>query len=381
MPIRDSDQGDAMARVAASGLETSLSALRHTLSTLQAAGAGHAQRCSLIAEKLDHARQSLETVQAEGRSLRLMHKMLAELDAVRKLLEGGTQRSVPILEEICKRYMLPNQPIHSRVAKALAEVVNVAEAKHEGEFRAWARSAGELLFAGARALALAPPGGLSEGIDGLEKERMAMDQANALFASAERIDGLRAAIRTRAHDEEADAVATSGVVIKCHTLFHADVAARVIADLQTACRLAAHATSASPADAAILLEAMAEASSTSAKAVRCVASVFGLVQAPPASAAATAGTVSLEGIQQMATDSDALLASLRALPSAEDSARGAALRGLGSETSELMRRQLEASDQLVVAAQTVRGRRILSILGEAGERLAAAARTQAVQQE
>ena len=61
------------------------------------------------------------------------------------------------------------------------------------------------------------------------------------------------------------------------------------------------------------------------------------------------------------------------MQTAEGAERPNALRQLAAAMSELLKRELDAAAALVAAADGPRGRRTLSMLGEAGERLAATA--------
>lgn len=213
--------------------------------------------------------------------------------------------------------------------------------------------------------------GLSAGLDGLEKPRASLERAMAMRATAERVDALQERLRAAARgaaasptDDERSAASRTASLL--HALLLADCAERTKADLQMACRLAAHATAQADGDGA-LLEAVAEAAAAAAKAARAVASAFTLLP-PPEQSDADAGAV-----HEMASATDALLGRLRGLPSVMDAERCAALQELGRQSSALLHRQLDAAATLADAGQSTRGRRALSMLGEAGERLAASA--------
>ena len=390
MPPEDIEQ-------ALSALIQSSQRMRTTIADLHAAGADHATRCTAVASRLDGARVALKVVRDDGESLRTTHKLCAELDGVGQLIGGGALRKcIPMLEDIARRTFNSGDdgsaPASSRAAAAFSSVVHALATALEAEWHAWTRSGCEALFHGARALALAPPGGLSAGIDGLDAARSALEQANAHLSDAERADELLAlTARTSAAETPSGTppTARNEMASKCHAIFHADVASRLTAELQTACRLAAHATSTGTAEAAVLLEAVAEAAATSAKASRSVASVFGLLPPSPPpheggpDAAEAAGSAEATAqadtalTHELATATDTLLAQLRALPPPTDAGRASALGALGTGACDLLRRELDISAKLISAAQGTRGRRALSVLGEAGERLAAAALTQA----
>ena len=76
--------------------------------------------------------------------------------------------------------------------------------------------------------------------------------------------------------------------------------------------------------------------------------------------------------QELAESADALLALLAMVPPNPEAGRPARLRAVATGISELLKRQLASAGVLVGAAESARGRRALAMLGEGGERLAAA---------
>ena len=363
-------------------LSASSARLFQTLTDLQDKTSQTATRSTAVAKRLSAARSTLITISAEGEALRTTHEILAELDAVRTVLGGGgtasLRRCIPMLEGVRQR---SGEAASARASAELASVLQALCSAFEAECQAWTRSGGEVLFHGARALALAPPGGLSAGVDGLERERAALSEARELLVSAERIDALSLACSSAAGsgtakrgDQGDDAHSSSSLVATCHALFRADADARVTAELQAANRLAAHATSAGSSDESdALLQAVAEAAATAARAARAIASLYGLLPSPddPSVPVDSGGSAEAASASEFATATDAILAKLRSAP--KDGGRPAALKAIGVDACELLRRELEASHRLVAAAHSIRGRRALGVLGEAGERLAEAA--------
>ena len=359
----------------------------------------HATRCVAAADALASARLDLRRARRENESARRTERLLGELEGARKLLDGGEtslRRCVAALEQVAQQ-TLPGGELPmtegggegggdggGEVAseRAFAELVETSDALAsalEREWRAWLSSGVDTLWQGARALALAPPSSHSSGPDGLDRQRGCLELARAQLETAGRVDGLLARLRAA---QPAEAV-TAAWTYTCHELLRSDVASRCSSELQVACRLAAHATKADDADGGgELLEAVAEAAAACAKAARAVVSVFTLLPPPATPAAAPAAEPPAEPtadslVQETASATDALLSRLRALPAPSDGKRGAALRALAAETSALLQRELAAATTLVAAAQSTKGRRALSLLGEAGERLAAAALAQA----
>lgn len=395
-------------------LQDSSARLRSSLLSIREASDVHAVRCSAVESRLDRAWSSLSKVREEGEALRSEAKLLQDIESVRKLLDGGALRRCVIqLEDVSRRAFAQQQKARSssrsRSQEAVTEMVSTVARALEDEWRAWTLAGGDALFQGARALALAPPGPSPAGgglpsaaaADGLERERVALEEANTHLMDAERIDAIAVVAGVKAHASAEPLVAT------CHALFREHCASRLASELRTAVRLV------DSAENSTVLEAVAEASSTASKAVRSIASVFGLLPPPPAAqskavdgsppsspspavredgaaaeepptpgirrGAAEAAAIVAEAAEakELAGFTDGLLAMLRALPPPADKGRPAKLKALGGEASETLRRVHEASPQLISAAHSTRGRRALSVLAEAGERLASAASAQA----
>ena len=254
--------------------------LHATVAALSDELSGYATRGLAVLEKLESAR---EAVRMEGESLReamAASKLQGELEGVRKLLESGgsdaaLRRALPMLEDIARRVEHGEGSV-SEAAAAFAEQVEACGCVLDKTWRSWLGSPAEVLFRGARALALQPPNNLSEGLDGLDRERAALDQAKTILALAERVDLLRVS-------------ATS--LPRCHEALRSDCCERLSAELQVAIRLATTAHGA--ADSTAVLEAIAEAAATSARAVRSLASVFVLM--PPPAGATTAEVAGPDG--------------------------------------------------------------------------------------
>ena len=358
-------------------LLTTHESITTSLSTLRTAASIHATRSSAVADRLAAARGSLDTAKDTGKMVRLKQRFLSELDNAKSLLGGGEtalRRVIAILEGVAGATINPSHPALSELAEASTALADALDR----EWRAWlgSSSGAELLWQGARSLALAPPGGLSDGLDNLGRQRSSLELARSLWETAERIDKLL----SRLPEESGDSGEPTNVA-SCHALLQKECAQRCTADLQTANRLAAHATTIGTDDAdgsSVLLEAVAEAASAAAKAARAASAVFTLLP-PPEEVEDSKASSSL---QEMSTATDGLLTKLKSLPEAGEGGgssgtRGKELKTLGSETSALLRRQLDAAANLASAAQHAKGRRALSMLGEAGEKLAAAALAQA----
>jgi hypothetical protein len=366
-------------RVVLDALLCSQARITSRLSDLRGESEHHATRCTAVAQKLLRARCRLDTTREEGVKIRLENRLLGEINTARNLLHGGEpslRLSLTTLEAVATEVGVAGS---TTAASALSQTTDALASALDREWRAFfASDEADALWQGARALALAPPGGLSAGLDGLERPRASLEHATALRETAQRIDALLARVGAVGADS---ATGSARLAVQGHERQRADCAARVTADLQTACRLAAQATGAS-ADAAdgssVLLEAVSEAATAAAAAARAVASMFALL--PPLSAASAAatddGSVAAE-VQTMTTATDALLAQLRAVPAPGDAGRSNALHELAGKTGALLRTQLDAAPTLANAGQSTRGRRALSMLGEAGERLGSAAVAQA----
>ena len=266
-----------------------------------------------------------------------------------------------------------------------------------------------LLFAGARALALQPPGGLACGVDGLEGERAALHALRRLRSTARRLDALTPIVAPSTEPLQpppAAAAATThpatppappaALAARWRLRLHGGASARLGAMVQVAVQLAAHSAAAPDAPAA--RAALAEAAASAAQAARCAASVFALLEegALPHGGSGGGGGGGSEGgsadvggggLAEGGEEGDeAALAAARrlvehcsALLAALEECGGGggglnALRGVAGSAGGFYRELLAAQALLVSCGQTAAGRRQLSRLAEASERLEAAAR-------
>ena len=257
-----------------------------------------------------------------------------------------------------------------------------------------------LLFAGARALALQPPGGLACGVDGLEGERAALHALRRLRSAACRLDAL-APILAVAPEEvlqsprAAAAAATppatppapaGALAARWRLRLHAGASARLGAMVQVAVQLAAHSAAAPEPPAA--RAALAEAAASAAQAARCAASVFALLEegplphgggggGEPAEAGEEGDEAALAAARRLVDHCGALLAALEECGGGGGGGGGGglnALRAVAGSAGGFYRELLAAQALLVSCGQSAAGRRQLSRLAEASERLEAAAR-------
>ena len=410
-------------------LIASSSTLKATLHSLSSAGEAHATACAAVSQRLSRSLQQVKATQEEGTSLRVTLKLLEEMEKASKAVEGGKlERAVAVLEGAGQRtfdvgsgagHVDPHAlasaveqerrlAVSGRALDTLTRVVARAAKAMESEWRDWiAAGAGGTLFHGAHALALSDS-------TAKERERVALDEAKERLGLAHRIDGLVAlchagaaaaavgdaasggsALSELARTAAEAAASAETVVARCLSFHSADCAERLTQDLQKAGRVAG----AGSADTATLLEAAAEASSTAARAARSIASALSLLRAPSAPDAApppddtqpaedSAGDAAevSDAVLELSSDTDQLMAQLRDIPTptADDdgaaagaSGRAHALKALGSSMCALLDKELGLATSLVRAAHSAKGRRALAMLGEAGERFAAAAASQA----
>ena len=376
--------------------------LQVTIGDLRDEAATHAAATLAALQALHSARGTLAAEQSEGAELRQTHKLMSEIEAARALLErGAVEEAVRQLESVARCTFGQNsadadvssiaaavqaKPSSADTARKLAAQAAAADVATTGEWTAFLTAGAESLFHGARALTLAPPGGLSSGIDGLDGERAQLVRARGILARAERVEGLLELMRAHAKCDHDGAT----LVERLASSFRQFVQQRLTSELQVAQRLANYAAGGSAPDSSTLLEALAEASEKASKVVRSLGAVFGLLALPeptaapggasaqpPTSPTSAPPSEAVLATQELAGESDALLAQLSALPRPADPKRPTVLRGVGTATCELLGKQLEAASSLVGAAESARGRRALSMLGEGGERLAAAVRAQA----
>ena len=418
-------------------LTAASSRLSATLSTLHEEAATHATTSLAALEPWRRARGALAMSRKEGAVLRTTHGLVSELDLVRTELEAGVAdaalaKCISRLEHVARRTFGgaahgPNvsigsiaaavarndaRPVSGDASRQLAAQVVTAEASVTAAWTAFLSSDADVLFSGARSLTLAPPSGSASGVEG---PMAARERAQAILAMAASVDALLTLVRADT-DGQAElrrsaasfAITTGGALTlrqRCGERFRSYSHAKLASELQAANRLAAYAAGSSAQDAAALLEALTEATSKAAKVVRAIGALFGLVPLPEglpalvissvhgsvgsvgsgASSSAGSGAPTSPGphegvlstVQQLASDADAVLAELAAVPPPPDAGRLRALRGFSASTGGLLRRQLEEVAALVSAADSQRGRRALSILGEGGEQVAAAVLAQA----
>ena len=264
-----------------------------------------------------------------------------------------------------------------------------------------------LLFAGARALALQPPGGLACGVDGLEGERAALHALRRLRSTARRLDALTPIVAPSTEPLQpppAAAAATThpatppappaALAARWRLRLHGGASARLGAMVQVAVQLAAHSAAAPDAPAA--RAALAEAAASAAQAARCAASVFALLEegALPHGGGGGGGgegggggggleeggeegdEAALAAARRLVEHCSALLAALEECGGGNGGGGGGlqALRGVAGSAGGFYRELLAAQALLVSCGQTAAGRRQLSRLAEASERLEAAAR-------
>ena len=369
-------------------LAVSSEKMNATLATLREEVAKVAAESTSAADRLAAARRRLHSARNEGEQVRLTSRLLADLDAARHLLDGGESalgRGVVALEKAQTTLCTDGETTSDTVFAQLVETTDAAAAALEREWRAWLSSGFDTLWQGARALALAPPGGLASGLDGLDGTRATLELARAHLQSATRVDGLLDKLRASGATAAAPSVAAAkrgGWPLSLHEMLRTACVSKCTSNLQVACRLFAQAS----AEPEVFLEALAEAAAASAKAARAVASLYSMLPPPtpaeppvPVSdatdAAAPPPSPPPEAAiaNEMAAESDKLLGQIKELPPISDgSGRKKALRALGEDVSALLKRQLDAAPTLVAAAHSVRGRRGLSVLGEANERLSSA---------
>ena len=374
---------------AAESLASTSSALRSRADELCGAIAIHAERGRECSAVLQHAHSDRERLKTEGSTLRSEHRLLAEIESARRLLGSADlallARCLGMLENVARR-SFPDaaadasldalrslvegggRPLSATAFDGLRETAAELAADLEAAWRAWlGSSSAAALFQGARALALQPPGNLSAGLDGLETERRALDDAKGCLSSAERADALSALVGGGRAGQPGRALRA------CHRMLRDDAAARLTAELEVSVRLAAHALDDSAG--ASVLPALAEAAASAAKAARAVASLFGSLPPPSADeeAAADEAAAAAASVKELAGETDTLLAAMRKQAADADGPRAAALTRLGRDASALLRRQLDAAPAMARASMTLRGRRVVSILGEANEQLEQAA--------
>ena len=397
-------------------LSSSSDRLRARLQELHGEAVAHAGSSLSGLQELRATREALMAERRDGGALLTTHQLAGELQALQRVLDSsGAVASdllpaVSKLESVARRTYgvdasaahcvlmtalvdaVRRNEVHPVSATAVRQLRSVIAAADAAVGRTWtaflARSGAETLFHSARALTLAPPGEGADGL-GLDEERARLVEARALLNLADCVDQLLMLSRAPTgggHTGGGGGGSAPPLAHRCSMQFRAACTARLSSALQVAIRLATHGANAP--DEASVLDALAEATDKSAKAMRSLGSVFGLVPLQPpdapaptaaaggaATEAAPAGTPHDAAValsQELAESADALLALLAMVLPTPEAGRPARLRAVATGISELLKRQLASAGVLVGAAESARGRRALAMLGEGGERLAAA---------
>jgi exonuclease VII small subunit len=365
---------------ASNQLEESVAILHRGIET-------HASQGLEVLARLEAAQSSLSAARNDGAMLRKTVKVLSELEDASRVITGcqdipGLRRCVATVEEIGRRMLggEPTEPVSAAACDGFSERVAACSGRHAEMWRDWLEGSADILFRGARALALQPPGGLSEGLDGLGAERAALEEAKLMLSLSERISGLSELVdSTRQRTSASQPVgvpphqpATAmGFACQCYDAFRDNCSKRAVAEFQAAGRLAAGPRG---ADERAWLEALAEAAATASRASRALMAIFGLLPQRPSSNAFVEGAENATATgKELASATDALVGSLRDLPpSSSGAARVQAVRALASAMQAHLHTQIEAVPALVQAAQEhdSPARRVLSKLGEAQEKLA-----------
>ena len=178
---------------------------------------GHAAAGATALSRFEAAQQTLLTAREEGAGLRATHRVRTDLEGVQRILEIGGEtalhRCLLLMEAVAWRVFGRAQPddatmsdllnaartrevspVSRAALEAISAQVGVVDSALEQTWRAWLESGGSILYQGARALTLAPPGDLANGLDGLSAEREALEEARQGFDVADRIDALFAVI-------------------------------------------------------------------------------------------------------------------------------------------------------------------------------------------
>lgn len=391
-------------------LSSSSDRLRAKLQELHGEAVAHAGSSLSGLQELRATREALMAERRDGGALLTTHQLAGELQALQRVLDSSGAVASDLLPAVSKLESVARRtygvdaaaahsvlmtalvdavrrnevhPVSATAVRQLRSVITAADAAVGRTWTAFLASGAETLFHSARALTLAPPGEGAEGL-GLDDERARLVEARALLNIADCVDQLL--MLSRAPTGGGGGGSAPPLAHRCSMQFRSACTARLSSALQVAIRLAAHGASAP--DEASVLDALAEATDKSAKAMRSLGSVFGLVPLQPpdapaptaaaggaATEAAPAGTPHDAAValsQELAEGADALLALLAIVPPTPEAGRPARLRAVATGISELLKRQLASAGVLVGAAESARGRRALAMLGEGGERLAAA---------
>lgn len=395
-------------------LSSSSDRLRARLQELHGEAVAHAGSSLSGLQELRATREALMAERRDGGALLTTHQLAGELQALQRVLDSSGAVASDLLPAVSKLESVARRtygvdasahsvlmtalvdavrrnevhPVSATAVRQLRSVIAAADAAVGRTWTAFLASGAETLFHSARALTLAPPGEGADGL-GLDEERARLVEARALLNIADCVDQLLMLSRAPTgggYTGGGGGGSALPLAHRCSMQFRAACTARLSSALQVAIRLATHGANAP--DEASVLDALAEATDKSAKAMRSLGSVFGLVPLQPpdapaptaaaggaATEAAPAGTPHDAAValsQELAESADALLALLAMVPPNPEAGRPARLRAVATGISELLKRQLASAGVLVGAAESARGRRALAMLGEGGERLAAA---------
>lgn len=396
-------------------LSSSSDRLRARLQELHGEAVAHAGSSLSGLQELRATREALMAERRDGGALLTTHQLAGELQALQRVLDSSGAVASDLLPAVSKLESVARRtygvdasaahcvlmtalvdavrrnevhPVSATAVRQLRSVIAAADAAVGRTWTAFLASGAETLFHSARALTLAPPGEGADGL-GLDEERARLVEARALLNLADCVDQLLMLSRAPTgggHTGGGGGGSAPPLAHRCSMQFRAACTARLSSALQVAIRLATHGANAP--DEASVLDALAEATDKSAKAMRSLGSVFGLVPLQPpdapaptaaaggaATEAAPAGTPHDAAValsQELAESADGLLALLAMVPPTPEAGRPARLRAVATGISELLKRQLASAGVLVGAAESARGRRALAMLGEGGERLAAA---------
>lgn len=393
-------------------LSSSSDRLRARLQELHGEAVAHAGSSLSGLQELRATREALMAERRDGGALLTTHQLAGELQALQRVLDSSGAVASDLLPAVSKLESVARRtygvdahsvlmtalvdavrrnevhPVSATAVRQLRSVIVAADAAVGRTWTAFLASGAETLFHSARALTLAPPGEGADGL-GLDEERARLVEARALLNIADCVDQLLMLSRAPTgggYTGGGGGGSAQPLAHRCSMQFRAACTARLSSALQVAIRLATHGANAP--DEASVLDALAEATDKSSKAMRSLGSVFGLVPLQPpdapaptaaaggaATEAAPAGTPHDAAValsQELAESADALLALLAMVPPNPEAGRPARLRAVATGISELLKRQLASAGVLVGAAESARGRRALAMLGEGGERLAAA---------
>ena len=320
-----------------------------TLDALCEEGAVHARAAAAARRNLAAARIGRGDVLRAGRKLRQEVALSSAVIRVRTSLEacGNRNASDELLRNLGRLRTLDAAPEVARLRGQLRKALNAALSD-------WIAQEAEVFFAGARALSLLPPGELSSGVDGLERERTAHQTVARLFEVAAEAD------------RDAAQCGGDSAAYECRNILCEEASRRLAEGLAVASRLA---TQAGNADPEVALLAFAEAAGAAGKAARSVSSGFGAL--PPAAADDDAlDSEDAALLKALADQASALLERVNALDTPPS---GSSWAAAAAELGALAKRHRAAAAELVRACQTSRGRRALGRVAEATESIEQAA--------